>query len=62
MTIFIHVLKEKSLQLFDIVEPYHEEEVACMRSRGSHMEIDSEKQEEMVSSSPHPFNNLEGAS
>jgi hypothetical protein len=25
-----------------------------MRSRGSHMEIDSEKQEEMVLSPPHP--------
>jgi hypothetical protein len=31
-----------------------EEEVAFMRSRGSHMEIDSEKQEEMVPSPPHP--------
>jgi hypothetical protein len=31
-----------------------EEEVAFRRSRGSHMKIDSEKQEEMVSSPPHP--------
>jgi hypothetical protein len=31
-----------------------EEEVAFMRSRGSHMEIDSEKHEEMVPSPPHP--------
>jgi hypothetical protein len=31
-----------------------EEEVALRRSRGSHMEIDSEKHEEMVSSPPHP--------
>jgi hypothetical protein len=31
-----------------------EEEVAFRRSRGSHMEIDSERQEEMVSSLPHP--------
>jgi hypothetical protein len=31
-----------------------EEEVAFMRSRGSHMDIDSEKQEEMVPSPPHP--------
>jgi hypothetical protein len=30
------------------------EEVAFRRSRGSHMEIDSEKQEKMVSSPPHP--------
>ena len=29
-----------------------EEEVAFMRSRGSHMDIDSEKQEEMVPSPP----------
>jgi hypothetical protein len=39
-----------------------EEEVAFRRSRGSHMEIDSEKQEEMVSSPPRPFSSLEGAS
>jgi hypothetical protein len=32
-----------------------EEEVAFMRSRGSHMEIDSEKQEYMVPSPPHPL-------
>jgi hypothetical protein len=31
-----------------------EEEVAFMRSRGYHMDIDSEKQEEMVPSPPHP--------
>jgi hypothetical protein len=31
-----------------------EEEVAFMRSRGSHMEIDSEKHEDMVPSPPHP--------
>jgi hypothetical protein len=31
-----------------------EEEVAFKRARGSHMEIDSERQEEMVSSPPHP--------
>jgi hypothetical protein len=31
-----------------------EEEVAFRRSRGSHMEIDSERQEEMASSPPHP--------
>ena len=31
-----------------------EEEVAFMRSRGSHMDIDSEKEEEMVHSPPHP--------
>jgi hypothetical protein len=30
------------------------EEVAFRRSRGSHMEIDSEMQEEVVSSPPHP--------
>ena len=30
-----------------------EEEVAFMRSRGSHMDIDSEKEEEMVHSPPH---------
>jgi hypothetical protein len=58
----MHVLKEKSMQLYGINEPYHEEELAFKRSRGSHMEIDSEKQEEMVSSSPHPFNNSKGAS
>jgi hypothetical protein len=29
-----------------------EEEVAFMRSRGSHMDIDNEKQEEMVPSPP----------
>jgi hypothetical protein len=31
-----------------------EEEVSFKRSRGSHMEIDSERQEEMVPSPPHP--------
>jgi hypothetical protein len=31
-----------------------EEEVSFRRSRGSHMEIDSERQEEMVPSPPHP--------
>jgi hypothetical protein len=31
-----------------------EEEVSFERSRGSHMEIDSERQEEMVFSPPHP--------
>jgi hypothetical protein len=31
-----------------------EEEVAFRRSRGSHMEIDSERQEEMASYPPHP--------
>jgi hypothetical protein len=31
-----------------------EEEVAFMRSRGSHMDIDSEKEDEMVHSPPHP--------
>jgi hypothetical protein len=31
-----------------------EEEVAFKRSRGSHIEIDSERQEDMVSSPPHP--------
>jgi hypothetical protein len=31
-----------------------EEEVAFRRSRGSHMEIDSERQEKMVRSPPHP--------
>jgi hypothetical protein len=31
-----------------------EEEVAFRRSRGYHMEIDSERHEEMVSSPPHP--------
>jgi hypothetical protein len=31
-----------------------EEEVAFMLFRGSHMKIDSERQEEMVPSSPHP--------
>jgi hypothetical protein len=31
-----------------------EEEVDFRRSRGSHMETDSERQEEMVSSLPHP--------
>jgi hypothetical protein len=31
-----------------------EEEVAFRRSRESHREIDSEKREEMISSSPHP--------
>jgi hypothetical protein len=30
-----------------------EEEVAFRRSRGSHIDIDGERQEEMVSSSPH---------
>jgi hypothetical protein len=30
-----------------------EEEVAFRRSRGSHMQIDSKRQEEMVSSPPH---------
>jgi hypothetical protein len=30
-----------------------EEEVSFRRSRGSHMEIDSERHEEMVSSPPH---------
>ena len=30
-----------------------EEEVAFMRSRGFHMDIDSEKQEELVPSPPH---------
>jgi hypothetical protein len=39
-----------------------EEEIAFSRSGGSHMEIDSEKQEEMVSSPPHPFSSSEGAS
>ena len=42
------------MQLYGIDEPYHEEEVAFRRSRGSHMQIDNEKQEEMVSSPPHP--------
>jgi hypothetical protein len=32
-----------------------EEEVALRRSRGSHMEIDSERHEEMVPSPPHPL-------
>jgi hypothetical protein len=54
MTVFIHVFKEKSMQLYGIDEPYHEEEVAFRRSRGSHMEIGNEKQEKMVSSPPHP--------
>jgi hypothetical protein len=31
-----------------------EEEVSFRRSRGSYMEIDSERQEEMVPSPPHP--------
>jgi hypothetical protein len=31
------------------------EEVSFRRSRGSHMEIDSERQEEMVPSPPHPL-------
>jgi hypothetical protein len=31
-----------------------EEEVAFKRSKGSHMEIDSERQEEIVPSPPHP--------
>jgi hypothetical protein len=31
-----------------------EEEVAFRISRGYHMEIDSERKEEMVSSPPHP--------
>jgi N6-adenosine-specific RNA methylase IME4 len=31
-----------------------EEEVAFKRSRGSHKEIDSERQEEMMHSPPHP--------
>jgi hypothetical protein len=31
-----------------------EEEVAFMRSRGSHMDIDSDKEEEMAHSPPHP--------
>jgi hypothetical protein len=31
-----------------------EEEVSFKRSRGSHMEIDSERKEEMVSFPPHP--------
>jgi hypothetical protein len=37
-----------------------EEEVALRRSRGYHIDIDSEKQKEMVSSPPHPFNSSEG--
>ena len=40
MTVSIHVLKEKSMQLYDIDEPYHDEEATFRRSRGSHMEID----------------------
>jgi hypothetical protein len=39
-----------------------EEEVAFMRSRGSHMDIDSEKEEEMVPSPPSPSSSLEGDS
>jgi hypothetical protein len=31
-----------------------EEEVAFMRSRGYHLDIDSEKQEEVVPCPPHP--------
>jgi hypothetical protein len=31
-----------------------EEKIAFWRSRGSHMEIDSERQEEMMTSPPHP--------
>jgi hypothetical protein len=33
---------------------FFEEEVAFKKSRGSHIEIDSEREEEMVSSPPHP--------
>jgi hypothetical protein len=39
-----------------------EEKIAFWRSRGSHMEIDSERQEEMMTSPPSPFSISEGAS
>ena len=39
-----------------------EEEVSFMRSKGSHMDIDSERQEEMVPSPPHPLAVQEGDS
>jgi hypothetical protein len=48
----IYILGQRQIEVRRDVT--FEEEMAFMRSRGSHMEIDSEKQEEMVPSPPHP--------
>jgi hypothetical protein len=48
----IYILGQRQIEVRRDVT--FEEEVAFMRSRGSHMDIDSEKQEEMVPSPPHP--------
>jgi hypothetical protein len=48
----IYILGQRQIEVRRDVT--FEEEVAFMRSRGSRMEIDSEKQEEMVPSPPHP--------
>jgi hypothetical protein len=48
----IYILGQRQIEVSRDVT--FEEEVAFRRSRGSHMEIDSERQEEMVPSPPHP--------
>jgi hypothetical protein len=48
----IYILGQRQIELSRDVT--FEEEVAFSRSRGPHMEIDSEIQEEMVPSPPHP--------
>jgi hypothetical protein len=47
---WIYILGQRQIEVS--IDVTFEEEVAFMRSRGSHMDIDSEKQEEMVPSPP----------
>jgi hypothetical protein len=48
----IYILGQRQIEVSRDVT--FEEEVAFRRSKGSHMEIDSERLEEMVPSPPHP--------
>jgi hypothetical protein len=49
---WIYILGQRHIEVSRDVT--FEEEVAFRRSKGSHMEIDSERHEEMVPSPPHP--------
>jgi len=49
----IYILDQRLIKLS--IDVTFEEEVAFRRSKGSHMEIDSERQEEMVPSPHHPL-------
>jgi hypothetical protein len=55
----IYILGQRQIEVSRDVS--FEEEVSFKRYRGSHMDIDNEK-EEMVSYPPHPFNSSKGAS